>query len=91
MVRNYAEELIGEKAGLFVLDEEKVAPAVMDFLKKLAEAREVRTATGDRTETHLLESPEVVGEYALLNGRIIHAIGTRMAKDDVERHGTKGL
>jgi len=89
VVRNYAEELIGEKAELFELDDEKVEPTIMDFLEKLAEAREVQTITGDRSETRLLESPEVVGEYALLNGRIIHAIGTRTAKEVVEHHGIK--
>jgi len=68
---------------LFSLNEESIKPKILEFLKKLTEAKEEIIFQADVMKTILLENGDIIGECTSIDGRMIHLMG--MKKKDEER------
>ena len=83
IIRQYADVLI-EASDLFEIKKEKAIEALMNFLAEIRKAEKEKVYQDENTETFLIKSEKIAGEYTTLNGKTIHLIVSR-----IEKQGSK--
>jgi len=78
IIRHYEDVLTEEsETALFEIKTEQIFPAILKFLTKAENLTEHVIWTGENSQTLAVKGEELVGEYTLLNNKIIHFILTR--------------
>jgi len=76
--RKFAEVLVEQQeASIFKPDKEAVFDAIMIFLDKLRACQEKEVFRSHSSYTRLIEGDDIVGEYTVLKGSVIHLMATR--------------
>jgi len=82
VIRNYTDILTKEGASsLYEIKTAYVALAIIEFLEKLREAKETVVSEAPVSKTYSLDGEGVVGEYTVLNGWVIHIVGSRREEE----------
>jgi predicted transcriptional regulator len=81
VARNYVDVLSEKGKGLFTINLEQTIPAAVEFIEALVNSDQTVLDKEKTAKTSSLTGKGVVGEFTVLNKKVIHLIGSRKLEE----------